>query len=194
MHARTRERLARLGRESVASVSGDIEQLARHSVGPGVVDPLIVLTLRAVRRLWAPFLVFGIAWVIVAGDLDAAGDLSFDSPQGYLRALLTPFAGIALAVGIRIVTTVLGSVAATPRAVAEHRRNDPGRWSVVRAPGDVTSLVAAYRLLRFTSSARDVAAERLGATGRVFLVVDRVETWLVPIGLIAIAGVIGLPR
>lgn len=194
VHARTRERLARLGKESVASLSGDIEQLARHSVGPGVVDPLVVLVLRAVRRLWAPLLVFGVAWVVVAGELDAAADVSFDSIGDYLRALLSPFAGIVLAIGIRVLTTVLGSAAATPRAVAEHRHNDPRRWSVLRSPGDVTSLVAAYRLLRFTTSARDVAVERLGAAGRVFLVVDRVESWLVPIGLIAVAAAVALPR
>jgi hypothetical protein len=35
--------------------------------------------------------------------------------------------------------------------------------------------------LRFTGAARDAAAGRLGAAGRVALVVDRVETWLAPV-------------
>jgi hypothetical protein len=192
MRAWTKSRLSRLGRESVESVAGDIEQLAQHSVGPGVVDPFIVLVLRVARRLFWPLLLGGITWVIVIGQLDAVATVSLATPEELFRALLTPFAGIALAIVLRLLSTLLGSLAATPRAVADHRRSDPRRWPVLRSPADVAALVAAYRLLRFTAAARDVAASRLGGTGRVFLLVDRVETWAVPIAVTALVLAIRL--
>ena len=58
--------------------------------------------------------------------------------------------------------------------------------------GSKGSALAAYRLLRFTSSARDVAAGRLGTTGRFFLAVDRVESWSVALGLVAVVASISL--
>lgn len=192
MNAWTKSRLSRLGRKSVESVAGDIEQLAQHSVGPGVLDPFIVLVLRIVRRLFWPLLIGGTAWVIVVGYLKEVESVSLATPEELLRALLTPFAGIALAIVLRLLSTLFGSLAATPRAVADHRSSDTRRWSVLRSPADVAALVAAYRLLRFTAAARDVAASRLGATGRVFLLVDRVETWAVPATVTALVLAIRL--
>ena len=192
MNAWTKSRLSRLGRKSVESVAGDIEQLAQHSVGPGVLDPFIVLVLRIVRRLFWPLLIGGTAWVIVVGYLKEVESVSLATPEELLRALLTPFAGIALAIVLRLLSTLLGGLAAAPRAIVDHRSSDTRRWSVLRSPADVAALVAAYRLLRFAGAARDVAASRLGATGRLFLLVDRVETWAVPITVTALVLAIRL--
>ena len=149
------------------------------------------------RRLFGPLLLGGITWVIVLGQLDEAATVSLATPEELFRALLTPFAGIALPIVLRLLSTLLSSLAATACAVADHRRadhrrSDTRRWPVLRSPADVAALVAAHRLLRFTAAARDVAASRLGATGRVFLLVDRVERWAVPIAVTALVLAIRL--
>jgi hypothetical protein len=109
-----------------------------------------VLVLRVARRLFWPLLLGGITWMIVLGQLDEAATVSLATPEELCRALLTPFAGIALPIVLRLLSTLLGSLAATARAVADHRRSDTRRWPVLRSPADVAALVAAHRLLRLT--------------------------------------------
>lgn len=181
---RVKEQIARLVEPSAGTFSGEVRLLAVHSVGPSALDALVVLGVRAVRRLWAPVMVLGLLLLLLEGDAADAQELVLGSPREVVAALLSPFAGIVLAIGIRVVTLVLGTVAALPLAVAEQRVTDPRSWSVLRSPADVIGLTAAYRLARFTSAARDVAASRLGRVGRGFLVVDRVETWLTPVALV----------
>jgi hypothetical protein len=98
-----------------------------------------------------------------------------------LAAVLSPLAGLAIAFGVRILTGALGFLAAAPRARAELVADHERRAAIVARVSDLVFLTGALRSLRFTAAARDVAAGRLGAAGRVALVVDRVETWLVPV-------------
>lgn len=184
MRDRVKEQIARWVEPSASTFSGEVRLLAVHSVGPSAVDALIVLGIRAVRRLWAPVMVLRLLLLVLEGSPVDAQELALGSPREVLAALLSPFAGIVLAIGIRIVTLVLGTLAALPHAVAEQRATDPRSWSVLRSPADVIGLTAAYRLARFTSAARDVAASRLGPFGRGFLIADRVETWLTPVTLV----------
>jgi hypothetical protein len=68
-----------------------------------------------------------------------------------------------------------------PRARAELLADHERRTAIMARSADLLFLTGALRSLRFTGAARDAAAGRLGAAGRVALVVDRVETWLAPV-------------
>jgi hypothetical protein len=140
-----------------------------------------VLTLRAVRRLWVPSLVLGLAWLFLTGDISTVSVEDLDTAGELIAALLSPLAGVVIAIGVRILTGVLGFLAALPRArselVADHER----RAAIVARVSDLVFLTGALRSLRFTAAARDVAAARLGRAGPGALVVDRVETWLIPV-------------
>jgi hypothetical protein len=166
------------------SVGRGVEVLAGRAVG-GRVDAATVLVLRAVRRLWLPSLVLGIAWLAATGDVAQASVEALDTVGELLAALLSPLAGIALAMAVRLLAGVLGFVVALPRAwtelVADHERQS----AVLARSADLIFLAGALRSLRFTAAARDIAAGRLGSAGRVALLVDRLETWLTPVGLVA---------
>ncbi len=162
------------------SVGRGVEVLAGRAVG-GRVDAGIVLTLRAVRRLWVPALVLGLAWLLASGDVADVSVEALDTVGELLAALLSPLAGIALAIAVRLVAGVLGFVVALPRAHAELLSDGERRTAVLARAADLLFLTGALRSLRFTAAARDVAAGRLGVAGRVALVVDRVETWLGPL-------------
>ena len=169
---------------AVPTVGRGVEILAGRSVG-GRVDAGVVLVLRAVRRLWAPALVLGMTWLLATGDLYRVSAEDLDTVTELLEAFLSPLVGIALAIGVRLVAGVLGSVAALPRAWAELVADGERRSAGLARMADVLFLTGALRSLRFTAAARDVAAARLGAAGRVALVVDRVETWLGPAAVAA---------
>jgi hypothetical protein len=172
---------ADLGSEQ--SVARGVEVLARRAVG-GRLDATVVLTLRAVRRLWLPSLVLGLAWLVVLGQADAVDVADLNSITELLAALLSPLAGLALAVAIRLVTGVLGTVAALPRAWAELTAVHAARAVALRHLSDLVFLTGALRSLRLTAAARDVAASRYERWGRAALLVDRVETWLVPVSVV----------
>jgi hypothetical protein len=166
--------------DALGSVGRGVEILARRAVG-GRIDAGVVLTLRAVRRLWVPALMLGLAWLIGTGDITTVRAEDLDSVGELLAAVLSPLAGLAIAFGVRILTGALGFLAAAPRARAELVADHERRAAIVARVSDLVFLTGALRSLRFTAAARDVAAGRLGAAGRVALVVDRVETWLVPV-------------
>lgn len=170
--------------DSTPSVARGVELLAARAVG-GKVDAGVVLFLRGVRRLWLPSLVLGIAWLLAVGDLEAAETMTISNPGDLLRALLSPLAGIAIAVGVRLITSWLGWAAALPRARAELLAEHDRTSALLRRVSDLFFVTGALRPLRFTVAARDVAAERLGPAGRLALLVDRVETWLVPGSIVA---------
>jgi hypothetical protein len=161
------------------SVARGVELLAARAVG-GQVDAGVVLVLRAVRRLWLPTLVLGLAWLLAVGDLEEVEGATFTSPADVLGALLSPLAGLAIAFGIRIITSWIGWVAALPRARAELLAEHDRTSALLRRTSDLIFVTGALRPLRFTAAARDVAAARLGTLGRIALLVDRVESWLVP--------------
>ena len=165
--------------DPTSSVARGVELLAARAVG-GRVDSAVVLALRAVRRLWMPALVLGIAWLLAVGDLDEVDGTAFSSPADFIRALLSPLAGLAIAFGVRLLTSWLGWVAALPRARAELLAEHDRTSALLRRVSDLFFLTGALRPLRFTVAARDVAAGRLGSAGRMALLVDRVETWMVP--------------
>ena len=162
------------------SIGRGVEILAGRAVG-GRVDAAVVLVLRALRRLWVPSLVLGLAWLVATGDVDTVTVESLDSVGELFAALLSPLAGIALAIGLRLLSGLVGFAAALPRARAELVADHEHRVAIMARLADLVFLAGALRSLRFTAAARDVAAERLGGAGRVALHVDRVETWLGPV-------------
>ena len=156
--------------EPLGSVGRGVEVLAGRAVG-GRIDAALVLTLRLVRRLWLPALVLGATWLVATDDVDTVTVEDLDTVGELLGALLSPLAGIAVAIGVRLLAGALGFVVALPRARAELVADGERRTAILARAADLVFLTGALRSLRFTAAARDVAAGRLGAAGRVALAV-----------------------
>lgn len=138
-----------------------------HALRPGQSDAIIVLSLWAARRAFLPLLLIGMISGWVTGLLTDESDLaaSFDTVGELLGALLSPLAGIALAIVIRVAVGWFALAAAWP--LARWERSEPRRrtqW--YRDAVDRWRLAQAYRSLRWTWGVRDAAIERSGGAGR----------------------------
>lgn len=159
---------------------------------PGRFDPTVVLVLWCVRKSFFSILVVGLTIALVAyqdaADLEAQLD-GFDTPAALWSNLLSPLAGLVVAVLVRIVANLAGLVAAYPLtrwtkatdyATQRRRRNSFRLWM------DRIFMARSFRALRWTSAVRMVAADRLGETGRTLRACDNILTW------VAVAAVVGL--
>ncbi len=155
--------------DALGSVGRGVEILAGRAVG-GRIDAGVVLTLRAVRRLWVPSLVLGVTWLLATGDVARFTVESLDTAGEIVAALLSPLAGLALAIVVRVLAGVLGFVVALPRARSELVADGERHTAVLARLSDLLFLTGALRSLRFTAATS--------------LVVDRVETWLVPVSIV----------
>jgi hypothetical protein len=83
---------------------------------PGRTDALVILSLWVGRRLFAPLLLLGLIFGWVTGQLRTEESIvaTWDSADDLVRALLTPLAGIALAILIRIGVGLAALAAAWP--------------------------------------------------------------------------------
>jgi hypothetical protein len=141
---------------------------------PGQRDALAVLVLRLLRRSWLTLMGLGFIWVIHVGRFSAAIVVDLNTPGKLVSALLTPLAGIAIAIGVRILAGFSSSLAALPLALDELSRRPAQRR---RQPSDATDLyylATALGRVRATRPVRDEAAARWGRLGTLAVLVDRV--------------------
>lgn len=154
---------------------GDVSQLPvsprrispSDALRPGRADAAAVLGTWFLRRSSTPLLVGGAAVATtVLGSQEPPDELG--SVAEALGLLLSPWAGVALAVLVRVASGWLAWLVALPLTVAAGPEDDEGarvaRWW--RAQTDRLRLVRAYRALRWTWPVRELAAQRLGSDGR----------------------------
>jgi hypothetical protein len=133
---------------------------------PGRRDPLALLAVWYVRKASYPLLWLGIIVAMLAGRADAI-DLGLHSPQTIVARLLSPLAGIILAVLLRIGAGLAGLALAYPLARAREASLSPRTYfgAAIGRLSDRLNVARAYRALRWTHHVRQVAIRRLGETG-----------------------------
>lgn len=147
-------------------------------------DDLLLPGTRDARRLLIAWVVrqsaFPVFWLgMIAGVLLSPGhyvDANFDTVNDAWAELLSPAAGIAVALMIRIGTTVVGLVLALPLMRAfDAAGRAPGNYSGGRLRNllDRVGATRGYQSLRFTAYVRDAAVARLGESGVRYDLIDR---------------------
>ena len=131
---------------------------------PGSIDPVLVLW--AMRQAFWPLIVTGITVAVAAGRLESDTISQWTSPGEILSALLTPLAGIAAAVLVRIAVGWLALAAAWPLSRWEQKPGTKPWWRSYRGIVDRWRLAQVYRTLRWTWGVRAEAIERAGPLGR----------------------------
>lgn len=183
---------------STASLAGDLDDEPRRLdpavlFRPGNVDPLGVLGLWYVRKLFVPTLWIGLMIAIVA-DPNNSATITLETPEDTWNALLSPLAGIVIALALRVGANLGALVFALPASAVFGARSDTRR-SIGRRLGKLNDrfyVAGALRSLRWTDEAREYAAGRLGARGALVAVVDRafvVANVLLPIATIVVSVV-----
>jgi hypothetical protein len=164
-----------------------------QALRPGRFDATALWALWCLRRAAMPLLWVGLVGATLGGQSDVSTE-QFQSPGEFLAALLSPAAGIALAIAVRLLAGVGALVFAYPLAYAAAAGDGHGRWSVLRVRPwfDRYYLTRALRAWRWTSPVRDLAAERLGASGRMWrrwslaLAVANPVTFIIAIAVLAV--------
>jgi hypothetical protein len=152
--------------------SGDIAP--DDVLAPGTRDARRLLILWLLRRSAVP-----VAWLgLIVGVLVSPGGYvhaEFETPADAFSELLSPAAGLALALLLRAGTTIAGVALAVPVArgfVATSAGYSGGR---VDRFFDRLGAARGYGALRFTRLVRDAAAARLGEEGARH---DRLDRWV----------------
>ena len=135
---------------------------------PGRADAILVLSLWLARRLFVPLLLTGLILGWIPGELRTEESVisTWDSADDLVRALLSPLAGIALAILVRIGVGFAALAAAWPLSRWDRAQTAGTRGSFYRTAIDRWRLAQAYRSLRWTWGVREVAIRRAGTTGR----------------------------
>lgn len=138
----------------------------------------------------------GIIGAILAGRADAI-DVGFHSPESVVERLLSPLAGVILAVMLRLSSALAGLAITYPLARAREAGLEPRSYRGARIGVvlDRLHVMRAYRALRWTHHVRLVAHRRLGATGRrlarldpIMDVTGVVLLLLIPVLLVALSA------
>ena len=174
------------------------EQKSRAApVGPsallraGQADAVVVLVLWALRRAFWPVLLIGTSVALAADRLDAESLDELATPADLLGLLLTPLAGIAAALILRLGVSWLALLAAWPLSRWGDDDAPATRWSAYRGWVDRWRLAQAYRSLRWTWAVRDEAIERAGVLGRrlaLAVPISSVATVLAVIGFLVMVS------
>lgn len=162
---------------------------------PGQFDAWAVLGVWYVRRLFVPMLWVGLMIAIVA-DPQHVANVKLDSPEDTWSALLSPLAGIVIALALRVGANIAALLLALPASATIDQRADPraGLWRSIGFLSDRYNVASALRSLRWTINARRYAVELLGPRGRNFRTVDQFFVFanvLLPIATIALSVIIG---
>lgn len=163
---------------------------------PGTRDARRLLTIWIIRRS-----AFAVACVgLIIGILVAPGndiDADLQSPSDVWDELLSPAAGVALAILIRAGTSIAGLALAAPVSLAfDSAGLATARYSGGRLSRVVDAFLATrgLRSLRFTRHVRDAAIARLGNAAERYERADRgvtVASFTLPVVFILVATLLG---
>lgn len=159
------------------------------ALGAGRADASALLVLSLMRKAFVPLFLLGSVSVVLTGDLGGDPLEGVDTPGEYVRALLSPLAGLILAIFVRLAVGVLGFALAYPlshRSPLVVDAHPPGASGMVGRWVDRMHLTRALRALRWTRAVRGAAADRVGRWGGYALVAYRVLGWTIPVLLVAL--------
>lgn len=150
-------------------------------------DATLVLALWCLRKSFFPMLWLGLSFativlVLINHETQTATErlASLDSPDEYLRALVSPMALVVLALAIRISVGFLALAAAYPLTASAslYEYPDAGRLGhVTRRWFDKLYITRGYRSLRWTWTVRNEAARQIGRRGEILSTCSRVMRW-----------------
>lgn len=162
----------------------DLERLdPRVAIRQGTWDAYAVLVLWCMRRAFLPMLWIGLSVAVIAlGELEAMTEVaaSLEEPAELLSGLWSPIGLVAAAIGIRVTTNLLALAAVLPLTRSHRPEDQSSRWRLIRtirAWKDRIRYARAYRALRWTWEARDIAYLRLAAAGRPLARCESVFRW-----------------
>jgi hypothetical protein len=141
------------------------------AIRPGRFDAAALLVLWVMRCAAPTVLIAGLIYARLVSERRFEAIPTVTTPSQALRVLLSPFAGVAVAVALRLLADVAALVLAYPlskQVTGSAVGPDIRRPFVVWA--ERLHLIRAYRSLRWTSTVRTYAARRLGRWGRGFTV------------------------
>lgn len=158
---------------------------------PDRLDWYALLVLWCCRQGARALLIVGLIPVVLAGQLgkDLAGRL--DSPADLMRSLWSPLVIMAIAVIMRLTSSLVALIIAFPIRAGDTfdpaSTPDRTRWMVVY---DRLILASGKRSLRWSWAVRRTAAQRLGPQGSALDYVGRALTWAAPAALLALLLVV----
>ena len=163
-----------MGRQGAATVT----DVPNDALADSRQDAAAVLGLWVLRRSFVPLLVGGAAFAVWSGEeLSAGRYFRLDDPLELLQALFSPLVGVAAAVGVRALTTLLSLASAFPRTRWASSPSPRGfRDGPVKRLLDRYYVTAAYGELRWSWTVRGRAAERLGWSSRALTLIN-VALW-----------------
>ena len=138
---------------------------------PGRFDPTALLTTWCLRRSFYPLVWIGIIGAVASGGARDADQFSYDTLGEAVGALLSPLAGLILALGIRLLVAGIGFVLAFRVVWELDAVREPfgtGRAALLPRLLDQVYVARAYRSLRWTEAVRRAAVARLGRIGQRF--------------------------
>ncbi len=163
-------------------------------------DSIALLVLWCARKAFFPLVWIGLSIAVLASgstsDLnDRLGtDLGgISSPSQVINELLSPLAGVIIAIGLRFLVgfVALGFAFAVTRATSVSDYEVKGRWRAhLRMWKDRIHMTRALRAMRWLWVVRHEAARRLGRTGDRLVMTTRVVSWANPVLFVVLIAVI----
>ncbi len=138
-------------------------------------DAVGLLALRWYRSFSMVLIGLGFCIAVWSGSIDAVTS-DFATPEGIVRALVTPLVALAVGIVVRASVTPLARGMALVLVIVTDPEMSPlpKRNTTMTRLFDQGRMASAYRPLRWTTSVRDQAVESLGGTGKVPLHADAV--------------------
>lgn len=153
----------------------------------GEFDPGALLVLWCLRKAVLPLLWIGIIVAVLAtqnvanlGNEIQKEIESLDTPAEFLSTLVSPFAGVLIALVLRLLVGSSAFALAYPLTRWNQpsdyaRRGKPG--SYLRLWWDRVYMTRSYRSLRWSWAVRQEAADRLGRRGQILELCNPILTW-----------------
>lgn len=161
------------------------------ALAPGRSDPMALLFVWCVRKSFFPLLWIGMMGAALTGQSDRVDLSRYTSFTEAFAALLSPLAGLVLAIAVRIAAAWMGFGLAYRITYFMRPLGGSDDASRITRFTDQLHLARALRSLRWTWPVRTEAARRLGAAGRRLMIADRALSFANGLLLVALFVLIG---